>query len=206
MAWPCTRHKINCKSSANRSQSIEITRLVKKNQDSTPWVPNASKAKINLTLLQDSMAISFSMQSPASYFHKHVAISAHINVTIYLSPYLVVLSTLPCNWTHTYVISQGTPIPWWIPHNMKPDVTHVSHMFQDQDIMYITLKSTFTKIYSHAIINSQSLIIILQLAPTRYVIMCKSTTPRPLAYLCCYDDVCDEWGVWHNTLGFLRFE
>ena len=75
------------------------------------------------------MAISFSMQSPASYFHKHVAISAHINVTIYLLPYLVVLSILPCNWTHTYVISQGTPIPWWIPHNMKPNVTPFKYMF-----------------------------------------------------------------------------
>jgi len=66
MAWPCTTHKQSYKSSAKKSQKMENTKLGTNNMTQSPWVPNASKGKLNLSLLQDLMALSFSMQSHAS--------------------------------------------------------------------------------------------------------------------------------------------
>lgn len=79
--------------------------------DSIPWVPNASKGNLNLSLLQDFMVVSFVMQSPVSYCHKHITVSAWTDIIVYWLPYLFVPNMLTCNWTHTYIISQGTTIP-----------------------------------------------------------------------------------------------
>ena len=75
VAWPCTRHNQNHKSRTKKSKIIESTKLSIDTM-TQPHGSQCSQGKLNLSLLQDSIAVSFSMQSPTSYYHKHIIIYA----------------------------------------------------------------------------------------------------------------------------------
>lgn len=99
---------------------------------------------------------------------KHSQMSFHHIPFLYIFPYYsgVFICTIRSPYYYSYR-QINYYLVMLIPSMLPCNYSHMSvTCSKDQDIMYINLKSTFTKIDCHAIINSQSLIIILQLAPT----------------------------------------
>jgi len=67
----------------NKSPKYQNNKTNNKHHDSFPMIPNASKGKLNLSLLQIFHGNLFSMQFLASYCHQNIIVSANINITIH---------------------------------------------------------------------------------------------------------------------------